>query len=552
MNTATTYSNFWNGPFNRLPQALRQRLLMGSAGLVHLAELAEATLNLVAEQGKREFLALGSQILLAAYESDPLNAAFAAQVETVEKVNPFIPQTMHPLLKWLRTHYKEPDNLRYLMRLLERRETDKTLNYLETQLDKEPGNIFWLHHAAGFGIMENQPDWLLDQIERHPDLPAPLAAYLKANAVYAKGCWEQAAELYAQATASLPLFTWQEQQAQCLLKTNEKELAAQLLRTVAIAHPWRLNSLLRLFDLESGLAARVVAPEGTGAILFYTWNKADHLNQALAAVCDNERYGARVFVLDNGSTDHTPQILKSWKERMGDALCLVTLPVNVGAPAARNWLAALPETKQADWLAYMDDDAIVPPDWLGRFGAAMHAYPEAGIYGCKIVDMHTDMTIQSVDFHLLPCQGKMDENNLIERKFQVSSLQLQGFNFGQFDYLRPCASVTGCCHLFRREVFDRVGGFDLRYSPSQYDDLEHDLRAAIENELPVYQGHITVRHAKRTGKDAQTNPSQMSNALGNLMKLHMRYTREQFAQVMENDANAAHADILRKTRQLEA
>ena len=177
----------------------------------------------------------------------------------------------------------------------------------------------------------------------------------------------------------------------------------------------------------------------------------------------------------------------------------------------------------------------------------MRAYPKAGIYGCKIVDMHTSMTMQSTDFHLLPCK---EEASQIQEKFKVSAMQLQCFNFGQFDYLRPCASVTGCCHLFRREAFDRIGGFDLRYSPSQYDDLEHDLRAAITGELPVYQGHITVRHAKRTGKDAQTNPSQMSNALGNLMKLHMRYSWEEFERVMANDAKSTLADLQKKISQL--
>ena len=34
-------------------------------------------------------------------------------------------------------------------------------------------------------------------------------------------------------------------------------------------------------------------------------------------------------------------------------------------------LAALPEVRERDYVAYLDDDAFVPPDWLGRFGAAV-------------------------------------------------------------------------------------------------------------------------------------------------------------------------------------
>ena len=72
----------------------------------------------------------------------------------------------------------------------------------------------------------------------------------------------------------------------------------------------------------------------------------------------------------------------------------------------------------------------------------------------------------------------------------------------------------------------------------------------MQGELPVYQGHLTVRHAKRTGKEAQMNQSQMSNALGNLMKLQMRYSQDDFDAIMKNDAEAALADIKRKTAEM--
>ena len=139
----------------------------------------------------------------------------------------------------------------------------------------------------------------------------------------------------------------------------------------------------------------------------------------------------------------------------------------------------------------------------------------------------------------------------IDRNFQISSLQLQDFDYGQFNYIRPTLSVTGCCHLFKREMFDKVGGFDLRYSPSQYDDLEHDIRRAIQGALPVYQGHLGVLHAKQTGKAARQSKSQYSNAMGNLMKLQNRYSSDEFEAARRFDEAAALDDILRKEAALE-
>ena len=546
--------DFWNDTFTSLPQHLQRRLLMGSSGLLHIIEMAEQAINLVSETQdpglRQKLLALGSDLLLAGFEADPLNASFARQIEMVEKAYKFLPSELKPLISWLLKEYKTPEDQRYLLRLLERREADKIENYLAGQMSKEPGNAFWLHHAFSFGIAEHRLDWLEEQVCGFADLPEQLRHYFLASIAYAKNDWARAAELFEQALQALPLAVWQEQYAQSLKNSGETQKAMKQIQAVVKAHPWQTNSILRLYDLQTGIADRLTAPKGKGAILFYTWNKDVHMDDALRAVFEDERFGAKVFVIDNGSTDDTPRILSAWKERMGDEMELLTFPVNVGAPAARNWLAALPAVRDADWLAYMDDDAVVPEGWLSRFGTAMQVYPNNGVYGCKIIDMHTSMTIQSADFHLMPGEGKMDEGGVVDRKFRVSALQLQGFDFGQFSYLRPCASVTGCCHLFRREFLNRVGGFDLRYSPSQYDDLEHDLRHAMQGELPVYQGHLTVRHAKRTGKDAQMNPSQMSNALGNLMKLQMRYSEDEFNAIMKNDAETALADIKNKIADL--
>lgn len=546
--------SFWENTFPMLPSALQRNLLMGSSGLLHMLEMSEqafAPVPVTQDPALRQnLLSLGSGMLLSGFEADPLNLAFARQIELVEKVYKFVPSGLVPIMAWLSRAYKAPSDQRYLMRLLEHREIEKIERYLADQMLKEPENAFWLHHAFSFGIAENRLDWIEERVARFKDLPPALRAFLSGGIAYARESWTQAAGLFEEACTGLELGTWQEQLAQSLNNAGDTEGAAKIFSRALEGRFWKTSSLLRLCDLQSGVARRMEAPEGKGAILFYTWNKDVHLDEALKAVFDNERYGAKVFVIDNGSTDNTPGVLSAWKEKAGPEIELISFPVNVGAPAARNWLAALPAVREADWMAYMDDDAVVPENWLARFGAAMKAYPANGAYGCKIVDMHTRMTIQSADFHLLPANGALDEGGAVDRKFKVSALQIQGFDFGQFNYIRPCASVTGCCHMFRREFFDRVGGFDLRYSPSQYDDLEHDLRHAMQGELPVYQGHLTVRHAKRTGKEAQMNPSQMSNALGNLMKLQMRYSQDDFDSIMKNDAEAALADIKRKIAEL--
>jgi len=51
-------------------------------------------------------------------------------------------------------------------------------------------------------------------------------------------------------------------------------------------------------------------------------------------------------------------LLKEGKEKI-----IIELPVNIGAPAARNWLIARDETWQSDYIAFLDDDITMPENW---------------------------------------------------------------------------------------------------------------------------------------------------------------------------------------------
>lgn len=539
----------------RLPQHLRRALLQGSVGRLHLADMAENALSLAAgESGEKQhiFLSLGMDMLLAGFEADCLDYNLGVQLKSLNEKSSFLPAPFLPIIDWLLANYAPPADQRYFYRLLEERDTEKMCHYLADQIRKDPKNAYWLNQAMMVGSVEARLDWLEEMLGMTSGVPGILFAVLKGNIAFARKDYAKAAGLYAQATDALNLTRWRARQAHSLYKVGEKELAVSLGLGSLNRRPWQTNEILYLYDIASGLAEAKTAPEGKGAVLFYTWNKAADIDLALKAVFTSELCGAEVIVLDNGSTDNTGGVLKAWRDKIGHKhMRIVSLPINVGAPAARNWLASLPEVRSCDWFAYIDDDAVVPQDWLLRLGAAMAAYPDAGVYGCKVVDAHNPNLIQSVDLHMNAGIMGMDMDSDLDRNFQISSLQIQDFDYGQFNYIRPTLSVTGCCHLFKRALFDKVGGFDLRYSPSQYDDLEHDIRRAIQGALPVYQGHLDVLHAKQTGKSARQSKSQYSNAMGNLMKLQNRYSIDEFEAARRFDEAAALDDILRKEAALE-
>jgi GT2 family glycosyltransferase len=132
--------------------------------------------------------------------------------------------------------------------------------------------------------------------------------------------------------------------------------------------------------------------------------------------------------------------------------------------------------------------------------------------------------------------------------FVISDMHHQIADFGAFSYMRPCASVTGCVHLFRMDALKKAGPFSLAFSPSQYDDAEHDLRMCLQGNQPIYTGHLRIRHMQRSSTDATRN--RTANVLGNFFKLQTLYTQKEIAEIQEMDARIADNDLRIKENML--
>jgi hypothetical protein len=263
----------------------------------------------------------------------------------------------------------------------------------------------------------------------------------------------QAVGLYEQSLAVtlLPETLYRMADAQILLGNRQEAITA--LRSYVTRRPWAVHGMLRLYDAVFGRDIPGNIPQGRGALLLYTWNHAFRLDAMLQSLSQTTPadFKPHVFVLNNGSTDETGSVLGKWKDVYGEQMTIIDVPVNIGAPAARNWLMKLPEVKACDWAIYLDDDILLPSDWPGYFGASMEAYPEADVYGARFVSMDQTHEVQSADYHLFEPEIQQSDEDSYGR-FDISTLQEQIFDYGYFSFMRPCASVTGCVHLFKMKA----------------------------------------------------------------------------------------------------
>ncbi|MEF2231625.1 MAG: glycosyltransferase family A protein [Pseudodesulfovibrio sp.] len=523
--------------FPSLPADLLRPLLMGFSGRLHLHAVAQRALARSAGPGDA-LAAVAGDALLAAWGENPLDGNCAAAVAGNLNRTPPPPPLLLPTLKAVLAHWhpEVTDEARQALAgdIAEQR------TFLLERVAHGPGNLFWWHHLYEFCRISG--DWkpLADLAGRESPIPslAPLFRFVAADALLASGDARGALALFERCVLPLPIL--RERTATALHRLGESGKAQAVLREAAGTRPWNAGLTLRLFDLQRENDRALQSPEGRTAVLAYSWNKADDLAATLDSLLASDLDDVVVRVLDNGSDDATPEVIRRFADRFGTGrAAVVRLPVNVGAPAARNWLMHLPEVREARWAAFIDDDIHLPPDWLRRLGAAVARYPEAGVWGCKVVDARGPARVQCGEHNLTADPAEREAT-------PMSTIMLQDGDFGQADYIRPCASVTGCVHLFCTSRLLENGPFDLRFSPTQFDDLERDLRMVLHGGYAVYTGFLTIPHKRSSGSLGDAGRPGSADASANLRKLWAKYAPEEFEAMARSMDAVLLADLLAK------
>ena len=305
--------------------------------------------------------------------------------------------------------------------------------------------------------------------------------------------------------------------AEIWLKAGDRDKACALYLLSLRKDPHQTPVRLRLEELQTPTIKDTSLPDlNSVQIYIYSYNKGQLLGRTLVSLSATNIGKAKVKVLLNGCADDSAAVVENAKSMFPNGLEVISLPVNVGAPAARNWLIADPATREADYVAFLDDDVELPSDWLEYFLTVMKNKPQAGVVGCKVVSPGKPPNLQYL--YRTPSVARDD---LIRLSLSTPSFSV---DTNTYDFIRDTANVMGCCHLFRTGPLLDVPTFDLCFSPSQMDDIAHDLEMRLRGHGVAYCGLVKCIHHQSSGvafKGGEDN-YRFGNVMGNDVKFYYK------------------------------
>lgn len=208
------------------------------------------------------------------------------------------------------------------------------------------------------------------------------------------------------------------------------------------------------------------------SVIIVNYNAGEKLLRCLACLDAQSFRDFETIIVDNASGDGSASRAKA---QHPDAR-LIQSGSNIGFAAANN-LAA--RDARGEWLAFLNPDAYAQADWLEELVAASARYPFADAFGSTQIDaLRTDRIDGAGDvYHILGVAYRGGYGS------PVSKLPEDGECFA------PCAAAA----MYRRKVFEALGGFDERFF-CYGEDVDLGFRLRLAGGRAVQVRAAVVRH----------------------------------------------------------
>jgi GT2 family glycosyltransferase/glycosyltransferase involved in cell wall biosynthesis len=257
------------------------------------------------------------------------------------------------------------------------------------------------------------------------------------------------------------------------------------------------------------------------SIIIPVFNKVAFTLQCLRSLADEiDLAETEIIVVNNASTDETQKVLSL----LSGFVRAVDNTENLGFVDACNQGAAEARGK---YLIFLNNDTEVMPGWLEHLVRTVESDDSVGAVGSMF--LYPDGSIQEAG-------SIVWKNGEAHHYGWGESPDDYRFNFArEVDY---CSAAS---LLIRRDIFERLGGFDRRYAPAYYEDVDLCFGVRSLGFKVIYQPMSRLVHYEgaTAGRDATAG-----------MKAYQVRNRAKFLEKWQEVLNQSHPekDLKRATQ----
>jgi GT2 family glycosyltransferase len=221
-----------------------------------------------------------------------------------------------------------------------------------------------------------------------------------------------------------------------------------------------------------------------------------------------------VIIADDASTDETADITNRIKN-------VIVNHNPVGLGFLKNCNAAAKRAR-GKYVLLLNNDTIVQPEWLSSLLGLMEKDGTIGMTGSMLVY----------------------PEGLLQEAGGIVWSDASGWNYGrleqpdssEYNYVKEVDYISGASIMVRRDLWEKLGGFDERYAPAYFEDS--DLAFAIRKlgYKVVYQPKSIVVHFEGISHGTDLNEGIKSYQVSNRQKFIDKW-KEELRSQCENGKN---------------
>lgn len=220
------------------------------------------------------------------------------------------------------------------------------------------------------------------------------------------------------------------------------------------------------------------------SFIVVNWNGKDYLGECIEAINSQSRQDFEIILVDNASTDGSVENV----EARWPGVRLIKLDTNTGFAFANNFGANQAKGK---WLALVNNDAFLAPDWMEQMLEAAELNPEYSFFASRLMRTSEPQILEaSGDICHVSCHAwHRDQNQPVERAQRETD-----------EVFSPSAAAA----LYHKEQFLEVEGFDERYF-SHHEDVDLGFRLRLRGYRCLYVPDAVARHIGSASFGVESN-----------------------------------------------